>query len=289
MSQIELIDFHLHTRYSGHGEGSVDDIAAVAQAKGLAAISFTEHYILPDGIDDEHGFSMSLDTARAYRDEVLAARERYPGLDIVYGTEVDWLGSRAWPGGVGIIPSDNDDKTGYLSAVAGEYEYILGSVHFVDGWAFDNPEYLDEWDRRDVDAVWLRYFELFCELAASDVGICCLSHPDIVKKFGHRPSFDTRELFEHVAKTVAAHGKMVEVNTAGARKPVGELYPGHQLLSAFCDAGVDCTVGSDAHCAAEVGLGISDAYGLMASVGYSHVAVPCAGGDRRYLSLEGVA
>ena len=57
-----------------------------------------------------------------------------------------------------------------------------------------------------------------------------MAHPDLVKKFGHRPSFDPRDLYAEAARTAAETGVLIEVSTAGLRKPVGELYPGPDLL-----------------------------------------------------------
>ena len=78
---------------------------------------------------------------------------------------------------------------------------------------------------------------------------------------------------------------LVEISTAGLRKPVGELYPGHDLLLAFQRAGVAVTVGSDAHEPDEVGHKIAAAYDAAARAGYNEVRFPDGSGGWRSIEL----
>lgn len=267
----ERIDCHTHTVYSGHGAGTVEEVVSAAEAVGLSTLALTEHFILPPGMDPGYEFSMSVEELGRYRADIERARERHAGLEILSGVEVDWLGQP-------------DQER--LDALEG-FEYILGSVHFIDGWGFDDPDLLPTWDDRDVDEVWLRYFEIWCEAAQSDYPFACMSHPDLPKKFGHRPSFDPRELFEHVAEVAARSDVIVEVNTSGLRCPVHEVYPGPSLLEAFHDAGVPCTIGSDAHSPRDVGFGFDEARAAMARAGYDRFCVPLRDGGYRFVGLDG--
>jgi histidinol-phosphatase (PHP family) len=80
-------------------------------------------------------------------------------------------------------------------------------------------------------------------------------------------------------------GVIVEVSTAGLRKPVGELYPAQAFLEVLCDAGVKATVGSDAHQVSEVGQDIEVAYRALASAGYLRAAFPVGRDEVRYVEL----
>jgi histidinol-phosphatase (PHP family) len=112
-----------------------------------------------------------------------------------------------------------------------------------------------------------------------------MAHPDLVKKFGHLPAFDRNDLYEEAARAAAESGVLIEVSTAGLRRPVGELYPGPDLLRAFCAAGVSATVGSDAHLPQEVGLQIDLAYDAMLRAGYESAAFPDGTGGWRSIAL----
>ncbi len=147
---------------------------------------------------------------------------------------------------------------------------VLGSVHFLDDWAFDDPNLLERWDRTDVDAAWLRYFELVWDAAGSGL-FDVMAHPDLVKKFGYRPAFDTSDLFDATAAAFARAGVAVEVSTAGLRKPVGELYPSTDFLAACARAGVSATLGSDAHHPDEVGFAFDVARTALLAAGYDRL------------------
>ena len=167
------------------------------------------------------------------------------------------------------------------------YAWVLGSVHYLDGWAFDDPSIIEQWpEHGSVDDVWRRYFEVWCEAASSDMPFDAMSHPDLVKKFGFLPSFDPAPLYRRAAEAVRAAGRMIEVNTSGAWCPCEEMYPAPAFLREFCRAGVECSVGSDAHAPENVVRGIEDAYRLMREAGYRFVTVPTADGDRRRIPLE---
>ena len=263
------VDCHTHTELSGHGIGTVDEVVEAAVAAGLETVVLTEHLALPSHMDSARELSMDPHSLAGYVEAIQAAREKYPQIEVVAGLEVDWI----------------DGNSEYELADLTGITHILGSVHFIDGWAFDDPNSLDEWERRDVDQVWRDYFKLWCAAVSSDIPFDVMAHPDLPKKFGHRPAFDTAELFAEVARRAAEAGVAIEVNAAGLRKPVGELYPSHDLLVAFNHAGVEIMVGSDAHAPAEVGMEIEKAYEAARAAGYTRVAVPTLEGGRRYIEL----
>ncbi|MGN0034582.1 MAG: PHP domain-containing protein, partial [Coriobacteriales bacterium] len=166
MSRIERIDCHVHTWYSGHGEGTVEEVASAGAGLSLTTLAFTEHLTLPASLDPDGRVSMTSDQVDFYRRDIETARARHPQLEIICGTEVDWLGA---------------PRPDLVEAARG-FEYVLGSVHYLDGWAFDDPDLAERWERCDVDAVWRRYVEVWCEAVESPYPFTCMSHPDLPKK-----------------------------------------------------------------------------------------------------------
>jgi histidinol-phosphatase (PHP family) len=241
--------------------------------RGLTGMILTEHLPLPDDLDPDHHLSMPLAGLESYASDVRTMAERVKGLTLVLGAEADWLPGR-----------EDFSATIRAEAVRLGVQVFLGSVHFLDGWAFDDPHELHEWDNRDVNQVWERYFSLWCDAARSG-SFDVMAHPDLPKKFGHLPSFDPLDLYAEAAGAAAESGVLIEVSTAGLRKPVGEVYPSFDLLTAFRAAGVEATVGSDAHSTDEVGYRIEDAYELLAAVGYERVAFPVSRAEMRYIAL----
>lgn len=271
----ELIDCHVHTQRCGHATGTVDDYVRAAAERGLVGLAMTEHLALPDELDPNRNLSMPACDLEDYLVEVDLAAQRYPAISVVTGIEADYLPGR-------------EAQTAAAIADARERSdgarFVLGSVHFIGDWAFDDPFAVHEWDSRDVDEVWRSYFGIWCAAAASGL-FDSMAHPDLPKKFGHRPSFPTAALFSEVADCAAQAGVHVEISTGGLRKPIAEIYPGHEMLSAFCRAGVRVTVGSDAHAPAEVGYRIDAAYDAAAVAGYTQVSLPDGSGGWRSILL----
>lgn len=271
----ELIDCHVHTERCGHAVGTAEEYVRAGVARGLAGMAFTEHLPLPEGMDPENHVSLPACDLEAYLVEIDLLRERYPEITIVTGVEADYVPARMDEVRATIVEATERSDGARI---------VLGSVHLLGGWTFDDPHTIDSWESRDVDRVWEEYFATWsdaCRTGLFDV----MAHPDLVKKFGHRPSFDPRELYAEAASVAAGSGVRIEVSTAGLRKPVGELYPGSALLTAFCDAGVVATVGSDAHAPEEVGMQIDVALEAMALAGYDVVAFPDESGGWRSIPL----
>ena len=124
-----------------------------------------------------------------------------------------------------------EDRTAELLA-AHDFDYVLGSVHFLgEVGAVDDSRY-DVWERiGDPDELWRLYFEWIAEAARSGL-FDILSHPDLVKMWGENrplPERDPRYYYEPAVEAIDESGIAVEVSTAGLRKPVGEIYPARAL------------------------------------------------------------
>lgn len=251
-----MIDCHIHTSRCRHAEGGPAEYVAAAAAKGIEVLTFTDHLPLPDGYPA--GYAMPLDELPAYVDEVRTAADAANGPEVLLGIEADWL-----PG----HPTHVADLTAALPL-----DVVMGSVHFIDDWAFDDPDLVARYDEWDPDALWERYFaELERAAASGDFDV--MSHPDLVKKFRCAPVRDPRELYEAAAQAMARGRVAVEVSTAGLRKPCAEIYPARDFLAELRRADVPVTFGSDAHRPDEVGYGWADACTLLRETGYESLIV----------------
>ncbi len=152
------------------------------------------------------------------------------------------------------------------SSTAREWDYVIGSVHFLREESIDHPGW-DVWADPSArpERVWQRYFETMAEAARSGL-YDVLAHPDLVKVWGRErpwPEGDLRRFYEPLAEAVADTGVTIEVSTAGLRKPVGELYPADDLLAMLLDAGATVALSSDAHVPGDVGAGYERALELL--------------------------
>ena len=253
-----IVDYHMHLRNEreeiAHDVRSVEPFVAAALAVGVDEIGFTEHVYYFTQTRTLWTVPYHVERCRydldAYVHAVLQARER--GLPVKLALEVDYVPGR-------------EEETRELLAPY-PWDYLLGSVHFIDGFGIDGrPRLADE---VGVEETYRRYFDVLV-LAARSGLFDSLSHPDLVKVFGARAAFDYTE----VAAAIAEAGVAVEVSTAGLRKPVGELYPHPHFLGACRMHGVPITLASDAHVPSLVGRDFDRARELMRSAGYETITV----------------
>ena len=269
--KIELVNMHTHTRFCGHGEGEVAEVISQAAKHGITTLALTEHFPLPEQLDPDAYLSMPSTLLDDYCNTVEEVREEYPDMEVLLGCELDWLGEH----------EARSEKELDMS----RFEIILGSVHFIDAWAFDDPNQTWRWEEEGADSIWTAYFQNWIEAVLSDKPFTVMSHPDLCKKFGFWPSFDPQRMYEQAAEAAKVSGRMVEVNTSGLYYACKEMYPAPALLREFCRAEVPCTIGSDAHKPQFVTRGLEQAYRLMYECGYREVSVPTRNGDRRSIPL----
>ena len=133
-----VVDLHNHTVLCNHAEGTIDEYIEKAIANKTKYFGFSEHAPMDF---DEH-YRCSFNDMQKYQDSVLQAKEKYADkIDILLGYEVDYL------------PGHIDSRV--LNA---KVDYLIGSVHFLDKWGFDNPEFIGQYEEKDIDEIWKKYF-----------------------------------------------------------------------------------------------------------------------------------
>ena len=155
-------------------------------------------------------------------------------------------------------------------ATALPYDFVVGSVHRVNGEEVDRATDQRIYDRYETYDLYAAYYANVREAALSG-RFEVLGHPDLIKIFRHFPDRDITPMLEETADAVAESGIVVDVNSAGLRKPVGEIYPSRKLLEMFHRRGVPIILSSDAHAPYQVGAGYEKSIPLVRDVGYREV------------------
>ena len=182
---------------------------------------------------------------------------KFPRYPIRLGLEFDFI-----PGFEGHIAD--------LTAAA-DWDYLIGSVHYVTPeWDIDNPKHLKRWQEQPVEEIWEAYFAAYTKMVESCL-FDFLAHPDLVKKFGHRPEGDLSRFYHDTLDAVAEAGVVLEVSTAGLRKDVNEIYPSRDFLAAAHLRHIPIVINSDAHAPEEVAYEFDRAYDFVREVGYTKV------------------
>jgi histidinol-phosphatase (PHP family) len=261
-----LTDYHLHLRPDEDETPpqryftaeNVERYRRAATAAGIEELGVSEHV---------YRFSQALDLWRhpfweeQARDDLDAYCEFVRGAGLRLGIECDF------------VPGAEERTAALLDAR--DFDYVVGSVHFVGEAAVDHPGW-DIWEGDgDPDEVWRRYFEALAECARSGL-FDILAHPDLVKVWGSArplPERDLRAFYEPAVEAIAASGIAVEVSTAGLRKPAGELYPSPAFAEMCVEAGASFALSSDAHRPQEVGFGYERALAFLDALGVEEICV----------------
>jgi histidinol-phosphatase (PHP family) len=262
-----LSDYHVHLRPDGldalaeqyYTDANVERYRAAAVERGIAELGVSEHVYRFEQVLDvwQHPFwaSYAHDDLDAY---CAFVREQ---TDLRLGIEADF------------VPGAEDRMANLLQAR--DFDYVIGSVHFIREGAVDMDDY-SVWDSgRSVEEIWRRYFQTIGEAARSGL-FDVLAHPDLVKVWGPErphPDGDLRRFYELAIDGIAESGIAVELSTAGLRKRVAELYPAPAFLQMCLEAGAPVALSSDAHRPEDIGADYDQALELLDSLGVGELCV----------------
>lgn len=268
-------DIHLHTWHS-HGQAATEAMFLAARIRRLSVIGFSEHSPRPAGYGYPADYQDKLISQFAlYTQEVLAIAERAAlnGITVLLGMEADF------------IPGQESFVAGLCRSYP--FEYVIGGLHFQGDWGFDYSA--DDWaalpqERRfAIYAQYYRDLALMCQTRLFNVA----AHPDLVKLFtveDFRAWLDTDEAPPLITSALTAmkdNGVIMEVSSAGLRKPCREVYPGPRIMALAASMELPISFGSDAHCANTPAYGFAALARYAASFGYTHCHVPMKSGVKR--------
>jgi histidinol-phosphatase (PHP family) len=253
-----MIDLHTHHRRCGHARGELADYVRGALDLGVDTLGFSDHapLLVGDRDDTAPGMHMPRSAFPGYLDEATALQERMRGrIEILVGVEADYLAGTEEAYRVLL-----DDP---------RIDYVLGSVHYFDGFhVYDRRRWHEV---TDIDAVHVAYHRLV--RAAARTGLYdVMAHIDAVKGRGHAASAALDAEWDETVRILADTGVAVEINTSGIRK-CGEPFPSWEAVERLHAAGVPLTYGSDAHDPNEVLHGWADVHAGLIACGVTQLAV----------------
>ncbi len=247
-----IVDLHNHTTLCNHATGEMEAYLLTAIEKGTRFFGFSEHAPM----DFDQGYRMRFDQIPLYEAKIERLRKDYGDrITLLLGYEVDYLEGY-------IDPRIFEQKS----------DYLIGSVHFLKKWGFDNPEFIGEYANRDIDAIWQEYFDAVEAMAKSGL-FDIVGHIDLIKVFRFMPKRDIRMIAKKAIAAIKEANMVVELNMAGYRKPIREAYPGESLMEMIAETDIPITFASDAHAPEQVGLFSDELVSLAKRFGYEKCAV----------------
>ena len=234
-------DFHTHHHRCGHADGSIRDYIEAALANGLDMIGISDHspYFASDEDQPYSDIAMAKSELANYVQEVLTLKEEYAGrIEVLLGIESDFFPEHA--------EVYRRQYTKY------PFDYIIGSVHRLDGRSIFNKNRWNNLDRSQQKALKDRYLQLIA-LSAKSGMFDILGHIDAMK--ANYPPFSKiqTEIVDETLRVISEQDVAIEINTSGKTKKVGGWYPSDDILERALFFGVHVTFGSDAHTPLRVG------------------------------------
>lgn len=256
------IDYQVHSYRSHDGRASIAAHCERAIEIGLDEIGFSEHkdFDPSDPVVDYFDYD-------AYISEIDEGRLRFGDrLKIRAGVEIDY---QSW----------FEDEIGeYLGTHA--FDFVIGSVHYVDRQMIMTPEYNRT---RDVRTAYRDYFDAVQRSVSSGL-FDILGHLEYANRRGiaawgpYDPEPYTDQLTA-LFESMIERQVVFEINTAGLHQNIGVTYPGKEAVAHYARSGGSLlSIGSDAHHPDQLGHAYSAAVDLALQSGLTHL---CTWEDRR--------
>ena len=250
-------DYHLHTEFSIDSDTPMEDQCRRAIELGIPEICITEHadfVHIDEGVNyyDPVGFMHEIERCRELFEDQLRLKA---------GVEIgEW---HRFPGQAATLADQHP------------YDFIIGSLHWVDDQLVLDPSYFTGRDERDA---YERYFSELL-LMVQHGGFDVIGHLDCPKRAGfdvyggfHTEQFEGS--MREVLRAAIERGIGIELNTGTARRRIGRFSPELEVLRWYREMGGEIiTVGSDAHTTKSLGYRFDDAREMLDAAGFT--AVTC--------------
>jgi histidinol-phosphatase (PHP family) len=243
-----IVDMHNHTPLCNHAEGNIQEYVLSAIDAKTKYFGFSDHAPM----DFDPKYRMKFEEMKHYEKDVLDTQKKYAkDIQVLLGYEVDYL------------PGHMDKRV--LDA---DVDYLIGSIHFLEGWGFDNPEFIGKWEEQNIDEIWQKYFDTIADMAQTKL-FDIVGHLDLIKVFKFMPKSDIVKMATPALIAIKESGMVLELNVAGYRKKVEEPYPSKALLQKAYELNIPITFSSDAHKPEQVAMYNNEIVSLAKEVGYS--------------------
>ncbi len=262
-----ICDLHTHSAFSPDAEDNAQAMIEEALRKGIQYYAISDHcdcnfWEMPPSKDirdaDMYG---SRYYARASISRLNDLKTIYNGrIELVCATEL-------------AQPLQNEEAAMKIVNDP-RLDFIIGSHHMNKGK--DDFYWLEykNMDSNEIHALLDDYFREvleMCEWGHFDV-LGHLTYPlrYIVERSNVQVDMKRYdEIIREIFCTLIKNDKGIEINTSGLRQPIGKTLPEFEYVKLYHDLGGEIlTVGSDAHCKADIGAGIDEGIHIAEEAGF---------------------
>lgn len=303
----------LHGGHSGaycdHAEGTLRELLDAAVAFGYHTFGVSEHvprfgeqYLYDNEIELGWTVEKIVDDFARYTQDLQALVAEYADrLVVLRGFEIEVVPPDAYPE---IVRGYRDHR---LADGRPAFDYFVGSVHFINDYSIDGP--LELFVKAvascggvpQLIAEYYRQVAVMVETLRPDI----VAHFDLIKlnvlrhaqEQGYAVEMletpEIKNLAREALEAVRQGNGILDLNTAGWRKGLGEPYPAPVWVKMAHEMGIPFCFGDDSHRVAQIGAGIAEARQYLRENGVDTITVLTRDGDagngpvvRRVVSLE---
>lgn len=280
------IDYHMHFERGSYDYEWAKGFFAAAAARGLDDMGFTEHsHGFPEFRDLYYDDLTLGDTpVGAFQREWLKKNKFKYTLD-EYFSFMELLARRGCRAKIAMEVCNFQDQAKVKAILAPyAFDYLIGSVHFVNGWGFDAAAVKEEFERRPLEEIYDGYaaeVEKLCASGLYDV----LGHPFNLRVYKYLPDFDVTPYLERVAQAVKKADMAIDINTGTLyRYPITEISPYPAFMEIAAEYELPIITSSDAHEPEDCGAYIDEAVAYAKKYGYTK-QLYFSGRDRKFVDL----
>lgn len=253
-------DCHMHTVFSADADYQPVDMILSSIDKDLETICFTDHidYDFPK-MNDKWDMTFDLDTP-AYLKKIRELKEQYKEkITIRTGVEL------------GLQPHLGARYHTYVNA--NDFDFVIGSLHVVDGL---DPYYPEAFDGIRDEDMYRRVFDVMLECVQNTDDFDVLGHMDYIVRYGKSKAEQYSygkyaQEIDDILRCVIEKGKGIELNTSGLKYGLGFAHPHPDILKRYRELGGEIiTVGSDAHRPEHVAYDFQKVNGILKSCGFKY-------------------
>lgn len=251
----KLADYHIHTSFCNHANGTMKDYVKYAIAAGLHEIGFSDHNPLPANFDSH--YRMQEPDLKIYLNIIEQLQDTFPQIEIKIGIELDYI----------------EGVKDYLKEFVSHntFDYIIGSVHYLSFNSSHQIIYLNDVERVTKADLYRKYFELVEQAVASRF-FDIIAHFDLPRRFWGDLDAESVSYAIKVLESIKKNDVCLEINTSGFRtKNVMEPFPGRYLLEIIRDLEIPITIGSDSHVPGDVGSYFHQVITFLKTLGFSEL------------------
>lgn len=253
-----LLDLHMHSEYSNDAKpnASVEAICRTAAQRGFSVIALTDHQ------DYFYQNEPLIFDVEARQRDIARCQSEYAGaLTILTGAEVGQVHA-----GTG--------AEAFIEAYA--FDVVIGSLHVRR--SNDTDIYFQPFAELDYDQFLDEYFTELLALACHG-GFDVLAHIDyplrVMKLADNHPTFvGWEERIAQVLRAIIERDIALEINAAGLFGWQKQVGPPRFVLDLYKNLGGSLlSIGSDSHCAPDVGRGIAECIAHAKDAGFHEITM----------------